>query len=188
MKHTFKKVVVLALAVLMCVSSIMPSAMAAENTCPGANAPHTTANCSYTETTTTEATCEATGVVMGKCNTCKADVVVRTVEAKAHDWDVTAASCDTIGIRTCKVCKKTEQTQAALGHSWGDWVVNGGVCRVGEVRVATCTVCGAKKEDTMTEAHSWVVDEFVAPTRCGLAGYSTYVCANGCGAERSEEI
>lgn len=188
MKHTFKKVVVLALTVIMCLSTIVPSAMAAAVTCPGANANHTAYNCTYTESTVA-ATCEAAGSVVGVCNGCGDQFYIGTVEATGHDWEISAADCDTASYRTCKTCKKVELVKAAAGHAWGDWAVSGGVCRVGEKRVQVCTVCGVENVDIMTEAHSWILDEFVAPVRCGTAGYSVYVCANkGCGAERSEEV
>ncbi len=188
MKHTFKKVVVLALTVIMCLSAIMPSATAATTTCPGQGATHTAYNCTYTEGASSAAKCDAAGSVLGVCNDCGDKFILRTVEATGHDWEYSAADCDTASYRTCKTCKKVELVKAAAGHAWGDWVVTGGVCRVGEQRVQTCTVCGVKNVGTMTEEHSWVVDEFVAPERCGLPGYSVYVCANKCGAERSEEV
>ena len=48
MKNIFKKIAVIALVMIMCVSSIVPSISAAETTCPGKDYTHTAANCSYT--------------------------------------------------------------------------------------------------------------------------------------------
>ena len=138
MKNTFKRIAVIALAVIMCVSAAVP-AFAAGNACPGVGKTHTAFNCTYVEANKQEATCDAAGFVTGKCTTCATIFSVSQTEALGHTWETTAAICGTAASRTCKVCDKVESVGAELDHLYTAWTLTEGECGVAGARVTrTC--------------------------------------------------
>lgn len=189
MKNIFKKIAVMALVMIMCVSSIVPSISAVETICPGEGYTHTADNCSYTVIAKTEATCLEDGIVTGQCNLCGKRFVADYVEALGHDWDVSAATCEASIVKTCKTCGVTHTTGEIPGHTWSEWTVTGGVCKIGERRSRTCSVCGEVESKIMTEAHNWVVDSYVAPEFCNEPAVANYVCENaGCDAKKTAKL
>jgi hypothetical protein len=141
MKHTLKKVAALVLAVLMCVSVMVPSLSAA--TCPGKGQTHSTTNCTYT-VTETAATCKTSGSRVATCNVCADTVFVQTIDATgAHDWEMPAATCVAGATKVCKVCK-TSEAVTKTNHTWSAWTLTAvSACTVGENVRRTCTGCGA---------------------------------------------
>ena len=189
MKHTFKKVAVAIMALIMCLSAVMPVS-AADAVCPGQGKTHTAVNCTYEVVKQTAATCEEDGHVTGKCVSCNVTFVVSTATATGHTWSAgTEASCTTAGVKTCTVCNASVQVSAVAGHKWDAWVAIGG-CEIGANRTRTCTVCAAVEKDPgMKDDHSWVLDSYVAPATCMEPGVANYVCENkDCGAKKSETI
>ena len=191
MKNIFKKIAVIALVMIMCVSSIVPSISATETICPGENNSHRADNCTYTVVAKTEVSCEADGIVTGQCNSCGTKFVADKTDALGHDWDVAAATCTAPITKTCKVCGEVKKTTGSADHVWTEWTVTGGVCKIGERRSRTCTVCGTldPASGAMLEAHSWVVDSYVEPKLCDEPAIAYYVCENsGCDAKKTAEL
>lgn len=190
MKNIFKKIAVVALVMIMCVSSIVPSIAAAETTCPGKGEAHRADNCSsYTVIAKTEATCSADGSVTGQCNLCGDRFVVETVKALGHDWNIPTDVCEGTIVRTCNTCGKTGEFGDAPGHKWSEWTVTGGVCKVGERRSRTCETCKKVETDVMTGAHNWVVGSYDAPKLCNEPAIANYVCENaGCDAKKTAKL
>ena len=188
MKNIFKKIAVVALAMIMCVGAAMPAAFAADAKCPGNGNIHTSVNCDYTVIAETEASCEAGGFVTAKCNACAVTFVVNSVEELGHDWETNEVICLTATTKTCKRCGKEEAIPgAAVGHVYGEWFVKSEEgCAVGAKRYRVCSVCGATEEQTMSEPHSWVVAAYEEPVNCTAPGKATYVCENkDCGATKT---
>ena len=74
-----------------------------------------------------------------------------------HDWvagDVDAADCthQEITHYTCSICseEKTEVTGEALGHNWGDWVVDpAATCTTAGTQTHTCGRCAATESEAI---------------------------------------
>ncbi len=191
MKNIFKKIAVVALAMIMCVSAAVPVAFAEEAKCPGEGKTHTSANCDYVVVSQNEASCEVGGFVTGKCNGCSATFVVNSVDELGHDWEVGAVSCLTATKKTCKRCGKEEIVPgSATGHSFGEWITKGDKgCFVGNRRYRVCSACGETEEQTMREDHSWIVAVYVAPVNCTAPGRATYICENsGCDVTKTAQL
>ena len=191
MKNIFKKIAVVALAMIMCVGAAMPAAFAADAKCPGSGNIHTSVNCDYTVIAQTEASCEADGFVTGKCNACAVTFVVSSVEELGHDWEANEVTCLTAATKTCKLCGKVETIPGtAVGHVYGEWFVKSEEgCAVGAKRYRVCSVCGVTEEQTMSEPHSWVVAAYEEPVNCTAPGKATYVCENkDCGATKTAAL
>ena len=128
------------------------------------------------------------------CNTCGAT----EGEATGHDW--AAADCTTP--KTCNICGATEGE--ALGHDWAD-----ADCTTPK----TCNTCGATEGEAL--GHKWVAANCTTAKTCETCGetegealghaypteptsvqnasctengLNTYVCANGCGVDKTETI
>ena len=189
MKNIFKKIAVVALVMIMCVSSIVPSISATETKCPGEGYTHTADNCSYTVVAKADATCEAAGTVTGKCNLCETKFVAETIAALGHDYKAAAAAKCTDDVKmTCTLCGDVKPVEGT-NCTWSKWTVTGGVCKIGERRTRTCEVCGTTETNVMTEAHNWVVDSYVEPTLCNEPAIAYYVCENGdCDAKKTADL
>ena len=168
MKNTFKRIAVIAMAVLMCVSAVVP-AFAAGNVCPGEGNTHTAYNCTYVEANKQEATCETAGFVTGKCVTCQAVFTVSQTEALDHDWDaVVPAVCGFAATKTCKVCGTEEEVGTVLDHLYTAWTLAEGTeCKEGARITKTCVFCGDAKppKNIGPEGHEFVLVSYVASTR-----------------------
>ena len=93
-----KKIFAMFLAVLMVMSLLPVSAIAAGNKCPGKDVEHNMGNCDYTVVGVTKPTCGAYGFTTYKCNVCKktfADNIVPAVGA--HNWEAAEDVAPTCG-------------------------------------------------------------------------------------------
>ncbi len=108
MKKAMKKVLALVLTVLMCVSVALPVVAADAATCPGANADHTKANCSWTEIEKVAVGCGQDGYTLNKCNTCSKyfhdDIVPHEQEHEKKENASVAPSCTQQGYDICEHC------------------------------------------------------------------------------------
>ena len=190
MKHTFKKVAAIVLAVLMCVTAIVPAVAATETACPGAGKTHTAVNCSYIQASVQAATCDESGFVIGQCTTCATKFTVSQTDALGHDWDAVVASCTKDATKTCKVCKKVETVAKASGHSFGEWTLASGVCKAGERITRTCSVCGEVEKTTIpAEGHKFELVSYIEPATCLAYGTANYECkVAGCEATKTVSI
>ena len=106
------------------------------------------------QTTTTAATCTTPGSTVSRCTKC-GDTKTETIPALGHNSDkktVKDPTCTAKGTTTysCSRCGKVMKTEekAALGHSYGAWVVTTEATTTKEgVRTATCSVCKATKTE-----------------------------------------
>ena len=116
---------------------------------------------SYTETITTPATCESTGL---KTLTCSCgDTKTQTIPMLAHTYTeaVEDSTCIKVGsiTSTCSVCGDVETEVIPMKeHSW-----SGGSCEEG----MTCSVCNATKEAT---GHTFTAATCTAPATCSVCG------------------
>lgn len=126
MKKTMKKVLALVLTVLMCVSVALP-VVAADATCPGANADHTKANCSWTEIEKVAVGCGQDGYTLNKCNTCSKyfhdDIVPTTKNHEIKTGASVKPSCTQQGYDICKHCgaKFNIVEGSGEGHRYADF-------------------------------------------------------------------
>ncbi len=191
MKNTFKRIAVIALAVVMCVSAVVP-AFAAGNACPGDGKTHTAYNCTYVEVSKQEATCETAGSVTGKCTTCGVIFSVSQTEALGHDWDTTTqAVCGYAASKTCKRCGDEETVGAVLNHLYTAWTLAEGECGVVGARITReCVYCGDVEADKIgKEGHVYSLVSYVEPAKCIDKGVATYECAvAGCDAVKEVAI
>ena len=191
MKNIFKKIAVVALAMIMCISAAVPVTFAEDAKCPGEGKTHTSGNCDYKVVAQNEASCEIGGFVTGQCNKCSATFVVNSTDELGHDWVAGDVSCLSATVKTCKRCGKEEAVPgSATGHAFGEWITKGDKgCFVGNRRYRVCSACGETEEETMKDAHSWVVVVYVEPVNCKAPGKATYVCENkDCGATKTAEL
>ena len=111
----------------------------------------------YTESITTEATCEADGV---KTFTCECgDSYTETITATGHNYEevadsATPATCDTDGKEAdakCSLCESVVEGAVitASGHSYGEYIYNNDATTSADgTETATCSVCGGKTSRT----------------------------------------
>ncbi len=191
MKNTFKRIAVIALAVLMCVSAVVPS-FAAGNACPGDGKTHTAFNCTYQEVSKQEATCDTAGSVTGKCKTCGTIFSVSHTDALGHDWDATTqAVCGYASTKTCKRCEKVETVGAVLEHLYTAWTLAEGECGVVGARITKeCVWCKDVQVDKLgKEGHVYALVSYVEPAKCIDKGVATYECTvAGCDAVKEVAI
>lgn len=191
MKNIFKKIAVVALAMIMCVGAAMPVTFAEDAKCPGEGKTHAVGNCDYKVVSQSEATCESGGFVTGMCKTCSATFVVNSTEKLGHDWEIGEVSCLVETKKTCKRCgDKQTVPGSATGHTFGEWITKGDKgCVIGNRRYRVCSACDYTEEQTMKENHSWIVAVYEAPVICTAPGKATYVCENsGCDATKTAEL
>lgn len=158
---------------------VTPSGEASEGACDH----------NWSVTSTTEATCTASGSTSYTCTICKQTKTETTVSALGHSWSVTStteATCTVNGskISTCSRCGtiKTETIKAA-GHSYtnDDWVID---------KEATETETGSKHRvcptcnytETVTIpllGHEHKYTSVVTDPTCYDEGYTTHTCPCG---------
>ena len=149
------------------------------------------------------ATCTKPGVKTYRCTNiigtglkgCEETKVVDS-PAKGHT-NITIAStkatCTSPATETkyCLTCGYTDvrKTGEALGHSWGDWAVEGEVVCGQEYRMTrTCKTCGQKDWQTKKQTgHVWGEWKTVKAAKCEAEGLRTRKCAS-CGKEEEQTI
>ena len=191
MKNIFKKIAVVALAMIMCVGAAMPVTFAEDAKCPGAGKTHAAGNCDYRVIAQAEASCEAVGFVTAQCTGCSVTFVLNSTEELGHDWETGEVSCLSATKKTCKRCGKVEELPgSATGHAYGEWITKGeNGCFKGNRRYQVCSLCGHTNEEKMTDDHSWIIAAYEAPVICTAPGRATYACENkDCGATRTAQL
>lgn len=92
-------------------------------------------------------------------------------------------TCTASGTKTytCSCGKSYTETIPALGHNWGSWTTDGGVCGGTETR--TCSRCGAKdsRDSEGGGYHTWDVGRVTKDPTCHTEGVLTCTCVR-CGA------
>lgn len=162
------------LALVMVVSLLPMSVLAAETTCPGYGEDHTLANSSNpVEVETVEPSGCTWGYTVYNCECGErfADDFVKP--AGEHELEETKApTCTEKGLKECKNCNYSEEIKA-LGHDWADKTVEEGECYV----IKVCTRCG--EQEIIEEDHVWSEHptSIVAPNGC-KDGEATYSCKN----------
>ena len=188
MKKTTKKILALALVLVMCVSVALP-AFAAAPECPGnATKDHFKTNCTYTYIDTYAPKCGERGYTVYQCNGCNkyfADDFTENTEE--HDYDVTtAATCLEAGTKTCTKCGD-EKPVAALGHAWNP---SANICGKDGVELdeitQKCDRCDAEQTVATTKDHTWAIEVVEEPI-CGVDGLAIYTCTV-CGFEKEVAI
>jgi hypothetical protein len=124
---------------------------------------------------TAAATCSAEGAEKRICLLDASHPETRTIAVNpdAHNWVTTGtpATCTTAGSgsRTCSICGKVETgTLAALGHSYGNWVVNAAA----GTEVRTCAHDSSHKETrdlTIAAFREWLT---VQPANAANTAYN----------------
>lgn len=193
-----KRIFAFVLAVLMCVTCVVP-VVAADTDCLEI---HTKAKCeaagiTYTEITVHEAVCGDKGYTVYQCDTCGVYFSDDWVDAPGkHNWSTTTvdATCTEAGSVTteCTLCgKKTVETIPAKGHTWDNGVVSVDpfYCDIADaVKVYTCTVCGETKEEAIEAGdHAWGEPELITAPTCEAEGLAKYTCAD-CGDTKEVKI
>lgn len=187
MRNNFKKFAAIALALVMCVSALVP--VFAVDVCPGEGKVHTATNCTWTEAGKKEATCGVAGTVSGKCDTCSAVFTVSTTAALAHNYEVVSGDCTTSTTKTCSVCGDTKVVSAAEGHDWSEWTVAGGKCEKGAAISRVCSVCKYEEKTVMLDDHNFELVSVKEPVNCLDKGAATYECASkDCAEKKVVEI
>ena len=131
----------------------------------------------YTETVTTEATCETDGVKTFTCDC--GDSYTETIEAMEHNYETVAdsevsATCTNDGKEAdtkCSLCNDmiSGAVIPALSHSYGDYVYNNDATTQKDgTETATCSACG--KKNTRTKAGTKL-----EPETHWYDGYERYV-------------
>ena len=190
MKNTFKRIAVIALAVVMCVSAAVP-AFAAGNACPGTDKQHTAFNCTYVEANKQEATCTAAGFVTGKCTTCSAIFSVSQTEALGHTWETPDAICGSVVYKTCTVCGAKDDKAIEREHLYTAWTLTEGTCGTANARITrTCVYCDETEVDKLgDEGHIFSLVSYIAPAKCGGVGVANYECVvAGCEAVKVADV
>jgi hypothetical protein len=136
---------------------------------------------------TAAATCSAEGEEKRICLLDASHPETRTIAVNpdAHDWKQTSgtpATCTTAGSgsRTCNICGKVETgTLAALGHSYGNWVVNAAA----GTEVRTCAHDSSHKETrdlTIAAFREWLVAQ---PDNNAATAYNVKLNINNLGGD-----
>ncbi len=183
----FKKIAAVVLALIMCVSTIVP-AFAADAACPGEGKTHTVDNCSYEVVSVKAATCEEKGITTYKCNECDTQFATTQASLGAHEYveSIIEPTCTTKGTKTL-VCSKCNDIKSedidALGHAWEyTWnkdEKNPGICNKGaKYDSRKCATCGVEEGAGVAAGHAWALVEFVEAPTCLTTGKATYACAN----------
>ena len=135
MKNNSKRICALLLAVVMCITCVVPvfaessdahvHSETATDKCPGANAEHTTANSTYTFVDTVAPNCGEWGYDLNRCNVCSAPVFTNWTKLEGEEdhafgeWvETVAPTCFELGKeeRTCtrENCGHKESRPVAL--------------------------------------------------------------------------
>ncbi|MBQ3547156.1 MAG: leucine-rich repeat protein, partial [Clostridia bacterium] len=107
---------------------------------------------------TTDATCTENGKIVYTCTVC-GDSYEEVIDAKGHTEVIDAAvdaTCTTTGLtegKHCSVCGTVivaQQEVPALGHSYGDWVVDvAATTNKAGSKHRECSECGAKETEVI---------------------------------------
>ena len=191
-----KKIFAMFLAVLMVLSVLPVSTLAAEANCPGKGSnKHTLDNCAWTVVKVTDPTCGANGYTSYKCNTCGDVFAASYVPATgAHTMvagEAKAPTCGAPGYEAgtkCSVCGfEVPGKEIAPLHKLGtpcEWVDKSPAidCTTGGTKVWECASCGARKtEEIKPGDHTWDNENpevVTAPTASanGLAKVTCTTC------------
>lgn len=139
-----------------------------------------------------------TGAIRGYANSTIYTGIYLFAEAEpdcVHVWGegvVTAPTCTTDGYTTytCTVCghSYTDSVVNALGHSYGEGVVNTAPsCTTAGIKTYTCSACGGTKTETVAATGHTMDKGVVVDPTCETAGSKTYTCTV-CGEEQVETI
>ena len=122
------------------------------------------------------------------CSVCGKELsrVPTTVDATGHDYDetVTDPTCEEKGYTTytCECGHSyTANEVAALGHAWGEWIVDKEATEETDgLKHRTCGTCEKVEEVVIPSLeHTHNYSEVVTDPTCTEAGYTTYTCNCG---------
>ena len=113
-----------------------------------------------------------------------------------HFWnqvDSTSATCTqpATAVYKCAYCDaiRTEQTGAALGHTWGSWTtVRQATCAQKGERTRTCSVCGEKETRAIDRLpHTWSLWNVTREATCTETGMRERTC-EVCGERQTDTV
>ena len=142
-------------------------------------------NHTFKEFTEKPATCTEKGVKVKECTGC-GERIESAIAVKKHTYDeanavvVLAPTCTETGIKEnqCINCDNVKKdTLKALGHSYGDWIVDYAPQCDGQYGYQhhICEACGHEEGEEILPHVSSTAGTKTAPTCCEV-GYTTYVC------------
>ncbi len=212
MKNNSKRIFALLLAIVMCVSCVVPVFAEvnvhdhAEETpvakCPGVGEEHTFTNCDSTFVETVAPQCGQFGYDLYECNTCKAPVVTNWTNAdnEGHVYGepevVKAPTCYEVGkqVVTCANCgHKIETELPKIAHTITNNKVVGALCKEGiPAWTEWCTAegCDYEVEHAAEAGHdcdSRYVAEIVKAPNCKEDGIAIVKCRD-CSYESTEVV
>ena len=191
-----KKIFAMFLAVLMVLSVLPISTMAAEATCPG-KGKHTVDNCTNTVVQTVKPACGSNGYTTYKCSVCGEEFVDSFVQATGeHDYVADAETaveptCGAYGYEAgykCSICGDVKKGAPIdpiheLGIACEYKPVNAAVdCLTGGKQIFKCVNCGHTYEKKIDKknAHNWGVPEIVKEATATVPGEIKLTCKD-CG-------
>ena len=144
------------------------------------------------------ATCDRDGYRLYKCKRCgktKKEVDPRITEHDFFDWEVRLEpTCTQWGMKTrkCRYCDfVANEAIKPTGHKYDKDHVEtvDATCTVGKYRRYTCTACGEKKIEYLSDplGHDWGEWTTANPATCSADGEKTGTCS-ACGAKTTEKI
>lgn len=147
----------------------------------------------------TAPTCTEPGLTDGAyCSECDAKVEQEIIPATGHTVvvdEAVAPTCTEAGLTEgshCSACDEVlvaQQTVAATGHTWGEWITDTAPTQTTEgTKHRTCGTCGEVETGTipsLDHTHSYTAEVTEAPT-CEEDGVRTYTCT--CGDSYTEAI
>ena len=132
-----------------------------------------------------EATCTDTGLRTRVCSICGYEES-EAIPTVAHSYidTVVAPGCETDGYTShvCSVCGHTysDNTVAALGHSYNSGTTVDPTCTENGYTAYTCTRCGDSYNDNFTPALGHDYEARVTEPTCSTSGYTVHSCSR-CG-------
>lgn len=155
-----KRMLTMLLALVMILSALPFSAMAAETPC--AHSPYGY----YLETV--ESTCQIQGAVHFFCKNCGKNCQTQVKPLADHIYGKDSK---------CKVCG------IACEHSFGSAVTVAATCTAAGGKTQTCTKCGYIKvlKTTKPTGHKFTIEVTGVGATCTVDGYTTYKVCSACG-------
>jgi hypothetical protein len=115
-------------------------------------------------------------------------------DGDGHDYVKTtvAVTCTGEGydLYTCSICGENykENVVAALGHSYGEWVVaTEATCTEDGLEYRICSACGNREEAVIEAAGHSYVSKVTKEATCTAYGEMVYTCEN-CGDIKTEQV
>ncbi|MBQ1261981.1 MAG: hypothetical protein IIY01_03540, partial [Clostridia bacterium] len=149
-----------------------------------------TAHCSHSSqslVTEQDPTCTTDGYGYGVCDHCGEKLEKQILPAKGHDEKIlpaVAPTCTEAGLtegKKCATCGEILEAQksvAALGHSFGDWILTTSpTCTEKGIETRSCSCGHSETREVAATGHNYA--NFITAPTCTEQGYTTYTCSCG---------